>query len=213
MDPILVENLVKLGMAVLIGGIIGVEREFQDKAAGFRTIILITVGSTLFTIFSLNMDPGFTKTRIAANIVTGIGFLGAGAIIREGGRIAGMTTAATVWLSAALGMGIGAGELIFVSIATFVIVVVLLIFPHFEERIDRIRESRSYKIAVAIDKAEKIMEVQKAFEENSVHVLDHHETKSGDTITGTWRVIGSVRGHDKITRKMLEDRDIKEMTY
>lgn len=213
MDPILVENLVKLGMAVLIGGIIGVEREFQDKAAGFRTIILITVGSTLFTIFSLNMDPGFTKTRIAANIVTGIGFLGAGAIIREGGRIAGMTTAATVWLSAALGMGIGAGELIFVSIATFVIVVVLLIFPHFEERIDRIRESRSYKIVVAIDKAEKIMEIQKAFEENSVHVLDHHETKSGDTITGTWRVIGSVRGHDKITRKMLEDRDIKEMTY
>ena len=213
MDPILVENLVKLGMAVLIGGIIGVEREFQDKAAGFRTIILITVGSTLFTIFSLNMDPGFTKTRIAANIVTGIGFLGAGAIIREGGRIAGMTTAATVWLSAALGMGIGAGELIFVSIATFVIVVVLLIFPHFEERIDRIRESRSYKIAVAIDKAEKIMEVQKAFEENSMHVLDHHETKSGDTVTGTWRVIGSVRGHDKITRKMLEDRDIKEMTY
>ena len=213
MDPILVENLVKLGMAVLIGGIIGVEREFQDKAAGFRTIILITVGSTLFTIFSLNMDPGFTKTRIAANIVTGIGFLGAGAIIREGGRIAGMTTAATVWLSAALGMGIGAGELIFVSIATFVIVVVLLIFPHFEERIDRIRESRNYKIVVAIDKAEKIMEVQKAFEENSMHVLDHHETKSGDTVTGTWRVIGSVRGHDKITRKMLEDRDIKEMTY
>jgi len=96
MDPILVENLIKLGMSVLIGGIIGAEREFQDKAAGFRTIILITVGSTLFTIFSLSMDPGFTRTRIAANIVTGIGFLGAGAIIREGGRIAGMTTAATI---------------------------------------------------------------------------------------------------------------------
>ena len=96
MDPILVENLIKLGMSVLIGGTIGAEREFQDKAAGFRTIILITVGSTLFTIFSLSMDPGFTRTRIAANIVTGIGFLGAGAIIREGGRIAGMTTAATI---------------------------------------------------------------------------------------------------------------------
>jgi len=213
MDPILVEKLIKLGMAVLIGGIVGVEREFQDKAAGFRTIILITVGSTLFTIFSLNMDPGFTQTRIAANIVTGIGFLGAGAIIREGGRIAGMTTAATIWLSAALGMGIGAGELTFVSIATLVIVVVLLVFPHFEERIDRIRESRSYRIVVAIDKAEKVAEVQKAFNENSMHVLDHHETKSGDSITGTWRVIGPVKGHDKITRKMLEDHDIKEMNY
>ena len=75
MEPILIENLIKLGMAVLIGGVIGAEREFQDKAAGFRTIILIMVGSALFTILSLSMDPGFTQTRIAANIVTGIGFL------------------------------------------------------------------------------------------------------------------------------------------
>lgn len=72
---ILTENLIKLGMAVMIGGIVGAEREFRDKAAGFRTIILITVGSTLFTIFSISLDPGFTRTRIAANIVTGIGFL------------------------------------------------------------------------------------------------------------------------------------------
>jgi putative Mg2+ transporter-C (MgtC) family protein len=83
---ILTENLIKLGMAVLVGGIIGAEREFRDKAAGFRTIILITVGSVLFTIFSMSMDPGFTRTRVAANIVTGIGFLGAGAIIREHGH-------------------------------------------------------------------------------------------------------------------------------
>jgi putative Mg2+ transporter-C (MgtC) family protein len=213
MDPILVENLIKLGMSVLIGGIIGAEREFQDKAAGFRTIILITVGSTLFTIFSMSMDPGFTRTRIAANIVTGIGFLGAGAIIREGGRIAGMTTAATIWLSAALGMGIGAGELIFVSIATFVIAVVLLVFPYIEERIDRIRESRTYRIVVAIDKSEKIAEVHKAFNKNSLHILDHHETKSENVITGTWRVIGPVKGHDKVTRKMIEDHEIKEMNY
>ncbi len=64
---------------MLVGGVIGAERKYQDKAAGFRTIILIPLGSTLFTIFSLTMDPGFTQTRIAANIVTGIGFLGAGA--------------------------------------------------------------------------------------------------------------------------------------
>jgi putative Mg2+ transporter-C (MgtC) family protein len=159
------------------------------------------------------MDPGFTQTRIAANIVTGIGFLGAGAIIREGGRIAGMTTAATIWLSAALGMGIGAGEMLFVSLATLVVVVVLLVFPFFEERIDRVRESRTYRVVVAINKAKKIAEVQQAFEQNSMHVLDHHETKSGDTITGIWRVIGSVRGHDKVTRNLLEDNDIKEMTY
>ena len=108
---LLTENIIRIGFAVLIGGIIGAEREFRDKAAGFRTIILITVGSALFTIFSASMDPGFTRTRVAANIVTGIGFLGAGAIVREHGRIGGLTTAATIWLSAALGMGVGAGEL------------------------------------------------------------------------------------------------------
>src|SRR5574338_1298647 len=122
----LTENLIKIGIAVLIGGLIGAEREFRDKAAGFRTMILITVGSALFTIFSMSMDPGFTRTRIAANIVTGIGFLGAGAIIREHGRIGGLTTAATIWLSAALGMGIGAGKLMLVLLATLAVIVILL---------------------------------------------------------------------------------------
>src|SRR5512143_1099180 len=120
---ILIENLVKLGISILVGGIIGAEREFRDKAAGFRTLILITVGSTLFTIFSMSMEPEGSRTRIAANIVTGIGFLGAGAIVREHGRIGGLTTAATIWLSAALGMGIGAGELIFVVAATSSVII------------------------------------------------------------------------------------------
>ena len=88
---LLTENIIRIGFAVLIGGIIGAEREFRDKAAGFRTIILITVGSALFTIFSASMDPGFTRTRVAANIVTGIGFLGAGAIVREHGRSSGVS--------------------------------------------------------------------------------------------------------------------------
>src|SRR5512145_3114900 len=153
---IFTENLIKLGVAILVGGIIGAEREFRDKAAGFRTLILITVGSTLFTIFSMSMDPGFTRTRVAANIVTGIGFLGAGAIVREHGRVGGLTTAATIWLAAALGMGIGGGELLFVSISTLTVMCVLLIFPRLEIWIDRIRESRSYKIVFSVDNIEKV---------------------------------------------------------
>jgi putative Mg2+ transporter-C (MgtC) family protein len=131
---------------------------------GFRTLILITVGSTLFTIFSLRMDPGFTQTRIAANIVTGIGFLGAGAIIREHGRVGGLTTAATIWFSAALGMGIGAGELVFVAASTFAVIVVLLIFPRLELWIDHIPESRSYRIVVSTSNAERIDKINEAFE-------------------------------------------------
>jgi len=213
MDTILFGNIIKVGMAVLLGGLIGAEREFQDKAAGFRTIILITVGSTLFTIFSLSMDPGFTQTRIAANIVTGIGFLGAGAIVREHGRIGGLTTAATIWLSAALGMGIGAGELVFVSISTGVVLIVLFLFPFIERWIDHIRETRSYKIVIASGSIKGVDKVQKALRSCSLHALTHHQTKKENIITGTWRVIGSPKNHEKFVDFMVKDKSIKELVY
>ena len=213
MDYTLLENLIKLSMAIIVGGVLGAEREFRDKAAGFRTLILITVGSTLFTIFSLSMDPGFTQTRIAANIVTGIGFLGAGAIIREHGRVGGLTTAATIWLSAALGMGIGAGELNFVLISTFAVLVVLLIFPRLEIWIDHIRESRSYRIVVSTGNAEKVDKINEALKTCELKVFEHHQSKIGTTIVGTWHTIGSPKHHEKFVSGMLKDRDIEEFVY
>ncbi|MCQ3938590.1 MAG: MgtC/SapB family protein [Chloroflexi bacterium] len=213
MEPSFIENLIKVGMAVLVGGLIGAEREFQDKAAGFRTIILITLGSTLFTIFSLSMDPGFTQTRIAANIVTGIGFLGAGAIVREGGRIAGLTTAATIWLAAALGMGIGAGSLYFVLAATGVTILVLIAFPKLEARIDRIRESRSYEITLAADDFKKVEKISELFDELSLRVFEHHQAKNEKSIISTWKVIGSPHNHEKFIQAMMRDKAVKELTY
>lgn len=210
---ILTENLIKIGMAVLIGGLIGAEREFRDKAAGFRTIILITVGSAIFTILSANMDPGFTRTRIAANIVTGIGFLGAGAIVREHGRIGGLTTAATIWLSAALGMGIGAGELTFVAISTFIVIIVLLVFPRLELWIDHIRESRTYRIIVTTANAEKIDQINDALRVHELKVYEHHQSKSGNTIVGTWSTIGSPKNHEKFALLMVKDKDIEDFVY
>lgn len=209
----LTTDLIKLGVAILVGGIIGAEREFRDKAAGFRTLILITVGSTLFTVFSLRMDPGFTQTRIAANIVTGIGFLGAGAIIREHGRIGGLTTAATIWLSAALGMGIGAGELSFVLISTFAILVILLVFPRLEIWIDHIRESRTYRITVSTSNAETIDRIHESLETVGLQVYEHHQSKIGPTIVGTWHTIGSPKNHDKFVTTMLKDSHIEEFVY
>jgi putative Mg2+ transporter-C (MgtC) family protein len=210
---LLTENLIKIGLAVLIGGIIGAEREFRDKAAGFRTIILITVGSALFTIFSMSMDPGFTRTRIAANIVTGIGFLGAGAIVREHGRIGGLTTAATIWLSAALGMGIGAGELIFVAISTFIVIIVLLVFPRLELWIDRIRESRTYKIVVSAANADKIDRINEELSAHELQVYEHHQSKTGNTIVGTWTTIGAPKHHEEFAMIMVKDKDIEDFIY
>ena len=209
----LIDNLIKLGMAVLVGGIIGAEREYQDKAAGFRTIILITLGSTLFTIFSLLLDPENTQTRIAANIVTGIGFLGAGAIIREGGRVAGLTTASTIWLAAALGMGIGAGELYFVMVATAVTILVLIVFPRFEIVIDRVREARLYRMVLATKDIKKIEKIEKALADCSIQIYEHHQSKTEKSIVGSWKTIGSPKNHEKFTMLMLKDKDVKEFDY
>jgi putative Mg2+ transporter-C (MgtC) family protein len=210
---LLIENLIRIGFAVVIGGIIGAEREFRDKAAGFRTIILITVGSALFTIFSASMDPGFTRTRVAANIVTGIGFLGAGAIVREHGRIGGLTTAATIWLAAALGMGIGAGELIFVAASALIVIIVLLVFPRLEVWIDSIRESRTYKIVVSTANADKIDKINDAFVDHELKVYEHHQSKTGNTIVGTWNTIGSPKHHEKFAMIMVKDKDIEDFVY
>src|SRR5688572_3924863 len=95
-------------LVILVGGLIGVEREYRSKSAGFRTMILICLGSFLFTTFSIHISGG-TDDRIASNIVTGIGFLGAGVIFQSENRINGLTTAAAIWATAALGMGIADG--------------------------------------------------------------------------------------------------------
>lgn len=125
-------DLLGLFLAVLFGAVIGAERQLSGKAAGLRTNILICLGAAVYTIVSREMGGGQSDsiTRIAAQIVSGIGFLGAGAIIQDRGGIHGLTTAATIWLVASIGMGCGAGFylLSFVSTA-FAIVVLFALAP------------------------------------------------------------------------------------
>lgn len=213
MDALLVQSLIKLGMSVLVGGLIGSEREFRVKAAGFRTIILITVGSTLFTIFSITLDPDHNRTAIAGNIVQGIGFLGAGAIIRDGGRIGGLTTAATIWLSAALGMGIGAGEFSFVLPASCVVLVVLLLFPGIERWIHRISEFRTYQIVVDASNEDGYDKIQRAFASCSLRMYETSQKKTENTIVGKWQLVGAPKDHERFVQVMLQDREIKEFEY
>jgi putative Mg2+ transporter-C (MgtC) family protein len=113
------EALLRIVVAAALGGAVGIERELREHDAGFRTHMLVAIGSALFTIVSAYAFRDFLvaggnvvradPTRIAAQIVTGIGFLGAGAIIRQGLSVRGLTTAATLWVVAAIGMAVGAG--------------------------------------------------------------------------------------------------------
>jgi putative Mg2+ transporter-C (MgtC) family protein len=210
------QYLIKIGIAVLVGGLIGLEREYQYKAAGFRTIILITVGSTLYTLFSIYIaqtTADSNTTRIASNIVTGIGFLGAGTIIRDGGRIGGLTTAATIWLAAALGMGIAAGEINFVLAAAGVTLVVLVIFPRVVAWIDTIRDARTYTIVIGSGKLDKIEKLHRAFADCKLLVTDDHMKISEESITTSWRTIGSPKNQEKFMKMMVKDKDITRLEY
>ena len=117
----LLVSIFKIMLAGILGGIVGYEREATDKPAGLRTLMLVAVGSAIFTIVSVQLAGGkdyADVTRIAAQVVTGIGFLGAGAIIRDRGSVEGITTAAAIWATAAIGLLVGAGLLIEAVVAT-----------------------------------------------------------------------------------------------
>src|SRR5436190_21312920 len=129
-------DLIKILLSLLIGSMIGAEREFRNKSAGFRTIILITLGSTLFTILSYHIGIGTAPERIASNIVVGIGFLGAGVIFKTENRVNGLTTASAIWIAAALGMGIGSGYYVISFSVAALVLFVLYGFVLMEKYID-----------------------------------------------------------------------------
>lgn len=128
----------KVALSILCGGSIGLEREIKHKPAGLRTNILICLGSSLFTMLSVMMsssapgEPG-DPTRVAAQIVSGIGFLGGGMILQSGGSVSGLTSAATVWVVAAIGMCIGLGYPITAAIFTITVFITL----YFLSKVDR----------------------------------------------------------------------------
>lgn len=148
--------LLRLAISAVAGGLVGLERESRRQAAGLRTHMLICVGSALLMIVSIAMPamigpPEADPARIAAQVVSGIGFLGAGAIIKLGGTIKGLTTAASIWTVSAIGLCVGAGLYTIGGIAALVSVFILLVLEKFEKRF--IPHARLKTITVAYAKA------------------------------------------------------------
>lgn len=131
------DMVLRLVIAALLGGLVGFERELADKPAGLRTLLLVCMGSALFTVASkFGFAEGADAARVAAGIVAGIGFLGAGTILRVKGDVIGITTAATIWAVAAIGLAVGAG-LYLVAIVTTAIALVALHFLVTERHRDK----------------------------------------------------------------------------
>jgi putative Mg2+ transporter-C (MgtC) family protein len=205
------DDVIKLLLALLIGGLIGAEREFRDRAAGFRTIIFICLGATLFTHFSIRIG-GDDRVRIAASIVSGVGFLGAGAILRGEGRVVGLTTASTIWLAAALGMGIGGGHYLFAGLATGVVLVVLWVFPRIEEWIERVGEMYTYHITCPVEEG-RSAQLDEMFRRCDLRVRSRKWHKRGDEMICVWEAYGKLGSHDRLVEMLLDDTDVKEFTF
>ncbi|MCF2486886.1 MgtC/SapB family protein [Dyadobacter sp. CY347] len=204
------EDIYKLLASFLLGAVIGTEREYRSKSAGLRTMILIAVGSTLFTILSIKIsaDAG----RIAANILTGIGFIGAGIIFRENNRVVGITTAAIVWVTAAVGMGIGAG-FYGVTIATFIISgLSLVILSPIQKFIRKKSQIRNYRLVCPYEKKTLKM-YEELFKEHDLKILQGAQSRSGGQITGSWTLQGAEKKHDKLTHHLLNDQGIVEFDF
>ncbi len=134
---------INLIIAAFLGGLIGLEREVGRRPAGLRTNMLVAVGSALFTMLSLHAFPGIgDKGRVAAQIVSGIGFLGAGTLWRSQDAVKGLTTAAGLWTVAAIGMAVGAGLGLLAISATLIVLVILTVMMRFERTFMRMTDAR-----------------------------------------------------------------------
>ena len=205
-------DILRICAAMLAGGLIGLEREYRDKAAGFRTLIFIGAGAAAITMLSYKIGGADDPARITANIVTGIGFLGAGAILRDGLRVAGLTTAATIWLTAAIGMAFGAGEFLFGASLTLLSLIVLWIFPAFERVVDRIREEHTYEVTVNGGK-EQAAEIESALIKHGMKPISRQYFKEQGGLRCRWIAFGKPASHEKFVHYLLDESSVREFKY
>jgi putative Mg2+ transporter-C (MgtC) family protein len=204
------ELIFRLGLALVFGSIIGVEREYRSKAAGFRTITIITMGATLFTICSFKLGAPGNSDRIASNIITGIGFIGAGVIFKDGFSVSGLTTAATIWISAAIGMSLGIGEYILASFTLVGAIVVLALFELIQDVIDSLHQVRSYKICMHLDFEKAKEEIEMQMEKCKIsHKITHRMRSQDEEVVITYSLAGTQKQLDLFSAYLMGERNIK----
>ena len=204
------DYLLRLVAAVVVGGLIGIEREYKGKPAGMRTNILMCLGSALIMILSIEIareagppaDPG----RIAAQVVTGVGFLGAGTIIRSRVSVAGLTTAATVWFVAALGLVIGSGRYIIAGAGTVLMILTLTALTGVEHRISVIRQLHVLRLRVKGTQLDRLREVLRR---NRITADELEIKRSDETIQLDIEYIALEKKHNALVASLEELDDVE----
>lgn len=203
------EIAIRLLLAITWGGLIGLERQYHHKPAGFRTMIMISIGSCLFSLLSVLLENPESGTRIAANVVTGIGFLGAGVIFRSANRVNGITTAAAIWAVAAVGMSIGTGFYFIASIASLLIFSVLAVLPLVEMKMENRHVYHEYVLFFQKDEHQK---------QNCIDMLIRHHLRYsilreswGTELVITMEIWGKPADHTAFMQEILSNRSLRKI--
>ncbi|MHB1096163.1 MAG: MgtC/SapB family protein [Gemmatimonadaceae bacterium] len=204
----------KLGLAVLMGGAVGLERQIAGKPAGLRTNILICLGSALVMDLSMNLmgsdgrvgDPA----RMAAQVVTGIGFIGAGTIMQSKGTISGLTSAATIWTVAAIGLTIGAGFYVEGLGATAMVIIVLLVIGNLEHKLLRTQRTVPMTIRAAVEADFAMLDL--LMKDSGLKVLDRETYDHPRDRVFEMKVRGPARQFEVARDLLLERQDVLDVT-
>ncbi|MES2647625.1 MAG: MgtC/SapB family protein [Bacteroidota bacterium] len=196
------QDLISIGVSILCGSIIGFEREYRNKSAGFRTIILICLGSTIFTIVSKH--GAGSDDRIAANIITGIGFIGAGVIFKDKFNVLGLTTAAVIWTAAGIGMATGTGYHALAFFLTLVTLTVLSLFSAVETLIDWLNHTRVINISFKDANLDNLYSLEKFLNSKTIKNKRVTITKTNGRLFATLRLRGSKKKFEALAEEIIE---------
>ena len=213
------ELVFRLVLSAVIGGAIGIEREASNRPAGFRTHILVSVGSTLIMLVSIYGVPSSADpARIAAQVVSGIGFLGAGTILRTGNHIKGLTTAASLWVCAGIGLAIGSGFYLGGVITAIIVILSLVVLGKFEKKV--LRGANKIIIVNGLDRAGLIGDIGTQLGKHGISIRNINiETKNEEEVKP---VILEIKFYIKVPmnldeNKLFDDlyriKDIKSIEY
>lgn len=209
-------TMARLVLAAVLGAAVGLERELAGKPAGLRTTLLICVGAALFTELSLDLallatgggdalraDPA----RLAAQIIPGIGFIGAGAILHGRGRVTGLTTAATLWVITAIGIAVGAGAYVEALGATILVLFTLLLLRKAERFLENRISHRRY--TASVDAADAFDTLVEAMQERKVTLKVESMRKRGNEMDVTFRLAGTKGAHETLVTHLLRHQGVR----
>jgi len=198
------DDLLRIAIAILCGGILGIERQYKNKTAGFRTIILICLGSAIFTMIAQRAGLG-----VNINVITGVGFIGAGVIFKDNIAVSGLTTAAVIWTSAAIGMAVGAGDYTLGIVTSVITILVLTIFHVLENYLEKLHHDKLYSVVFSNTDYDNLLALEETIKEHHLTSYRRKISKDGNCLEAAIMVTGHKKNIGKLDKELLLQPNIK----